>query len=77
MPDSGNDPAVLIDDPAPLVRRFTLNRPAKRNAMNDALRGQLFEGLRAGDRARDVSVMIIRGSGTGVLGRLRPGVAQP
>jgi enoyl-CoA hydratase len=57
------EPAVVIDDPAPLVRRFTLNRPAKRNAMNDALRGQLFEGLRAGDRSRDVSVMIIRGSG--------------
>jgi enoyl-CoA hydratase len=57
------EPAVIIDDPAPLIRRFTLNRPAKRNAMNDALRGQLFEGLRAGDRSRDVSVMIIRGSG--------------
>jgi enoyl-CoA hydratase len=57
------EPAVLIDDPAPRVRRFTLNRPHKRNAMNDALRGQLFDGLRAGDRSRDVSVMIIRGSG--------------
>lgn len=57
------EPTVIVDDPAPKVRRFTLNRPAKRNAMNDALRGQLFEGLRAGDRSRDVSVMIIRGSG--------------
>lgn len=62
--DPQEEPAVLVDDPAPKVRRFTLNRPAKRNAMNDALRGQLFEGLRAGDRSRDVSVMIIRGSGS-------------
>ena len=25
---------ILIDDPAPLVRRLTLNRPEKRNALN-------------------------------------------
>ena len=33
---------LLIDEPAPLVRRLTLNRPEKRNALNDALRGALF-----------------------------------
>ncbi len=55
--------AVLIDNPADHVRRFTLNRPDKRNAMNDDLRGELFAGLREGDSDRDVSVMIIRGSG--------------
>jgi enoyl-CoA hydratase len=54
---------VIIDEPAERVRRFTLNRPEKRNALNDDLRGSLFEGLRAGDRDRDVSVMIIRGAG--------------
>ena len=54
---------LLIDEPAPKVRRLTLNRPDKRNALNDALRGALFDALRAGDRARDVSVMIIRGAG--------------
>ena len=30
---------VLVDDPAPHVRRITLNRPEKRNALNHALRG--------------------------------------
>jgi enoyl-CoA hydratase len=57
------EPLVLIDDPAPHVRRFTLNRPTKRNALSNALRGELFAGLRAGDADRDVRVMIVRGSG--------------
>ena len=55
---------VLVDDPAPHVRRITLNRPEKRNALNDALRGALFDALRAADRSRDVSVIIIRGAGS-------------
>ena len=55
---------LIVDEPAPLVRRFTLNRPEKRNALNDALRGALFDALRAGDRDRDVRVMIIRGAGS-------------
>ena len=58
-----SEPVLLVDDPAPKVRRFTLNRPAKRNALNDDIRAALFDGLRAGDRDRDVSVMIIRGAG--------------
>ena len=31
---------VIVDDPAPGVRRITLNRPEKRNALNHPLRGQ-------------------------------------
>jgi enoyl-CoA hydratase len=57
------DGVLLIDEPAPRVRRLTLNRPEKRNALNDALRLALFEALREGDRDREVSVMIVRGSG--------------
>ena len=60
--DSGD--VLLIDDPAPRVRRLTLNRPEKRNALNDGLRGALFDALREGDRSRDVSVMIVRGAGS-------------
>ena len=37
---------VLIHDPAPGVRRITLNRPEKRNALNHPLRGQLLQALR-------------------------------
>ena len=57
------DGVLLIDEPLPKVRRFTLNRPEKRNALNDALRGALFDALRDGDGDRDCSVMIIRGAG--------------
>jgi enoyl-CoA hydratase len=56
-------PVLVVDEPLPLVRRFTLNRPEKRNALNDALREALFTALREGDRSRDCSVMIIRGAG--------------
>ena len=55
---------LIIDEPLPLVRRLTLNRPEKRNALNDALRSALFDALRAGDGDRGVSVMIVRGAGT-------------
>ena len=58
------DPLVLIDNPAPHVRRLTLNRPEKRNALNHPLRGQLVDGLQAADLDDDVHVSIIRGAGT-------------
>ena len=60
---TATDDVLLVDEPLPRVRRLTLNRPDKRNALNDALRGALFEALRAGDRDRNVSVMVIRGAG--------------
>jgi enoyl-CoA hydratase len=58
------EPLVVIDDPAPKVRRLTLNRPAKRNALSNALRSELFAALRAGDADPEVRVMIIRGAGS-------------
>ena len=57
------DDVLLLDDPLPRVRRLTLNRPEKRNALNDALRGALFDELRRADRDRDISVIVIRGAG--------------
>lgn len=62
-PDTTDEAVLLVDDPKPRVRRLTLNRPAKRNALNDALRGALFDALRAADRDREVSVIVIRGAG--------------
>lgn len=59
-----NTSVLLVDEPLPKVRRLTLNRPAKRNALNDELRGALFDALRAGDKDPSISVMIIRGAGT-------------
>jgi len=54
---------VVVDEPRSHVRRITLNRPEKRNAMSNKLRGELFDELRRGDQDFDVSVMIIRGDG--------------
>lgn len=45
------------------VRRITLNRPEKLNAINEALEGELEDALREADRSRDISVVIIRGAG--------------
>lgn len=58
------EPVVLVDDPAPKVRRLTLNRPEKRNALSNELRGRLFSALEASDADPDVHVTIIRGAGT-------------
>ena len=54
---------LLIDNPAPFVRRLTLNRPDKRNALSNELRGRLFEALEAADRDPEVRVTILRGAG--------------
>jgi len=54
---------VLVDDPAPGVRRVTLNRPEKRNALNHALRGGILRALQEADADRDVRAMIVRGAG--------------
>jgi enoyl-CoA hydratase/carnithine racemase len=55
---------VAIDDPSPGVRRITLNRPEKRNALNNPLRGQLLQALREGDADAEVRVQIVRGAGS-------------
>ena len=57
-------PLILVDDPRPMVRRLTLNRPDKRNALSNRLRGALFEELEAADRNPDVRVMVLRGAGS-------------
>jgi enoyl-CoA hydratase len=58
-----DEPILLTDDPAPHVRRITLNRPAKRNALSNALRGEIFRALEEGDADPEVRVMILRGAG--------------
>ena len=58
------EPLVLVDDPRPGVRRLTLNRPEKRNAMDNVLRSELFAALEAADRDDTVHVTILRGAGS-------------
>jgi enoyl-CoA hydratase len=62
--DTPAEPTVLVDEPRPMVRRLTLNRPHKRNALSHRLRTELFTALREGDADRDVRVMVIRGAGS-------------
>ena len=55
---------VLVDNPRPFLRRLTLNRPEKRNALSNDLRRELFAALEAADRDKDVRVIILRGAGS-------------
>lgn len=54
---------LLVDAPAEGVRRITLNRPEKRNAISTPLRNELLHALRAHDHDADVRVTIVRGAG--------------
>ena len=54
---------VIVDDPAPGVRRITMNRPEKRNALFHTLRGEILGALREADQDDSVKVSIIRGAG--------------
>ena len=54
---------VVQDDPAPFVRRLTLNAPERRNAMDHLMRSQLLHKLQVADQDPSVRVTIIRGSG--------------
>jgi enoyl-CoA hydratase len=54
---------VIIDDPAPGVRRITLNRPEKRNALFHTLRGEILSALREADADENVRVTILRAAG--------------
>ncbi|HET6966549.1 MAG TPA: enoyl-CoA hydratase-related protein [Acidimicrobiales bacterium] len=54
---------ILVDEPAEGVRRITLNRPEKRNALFHPLRGEILEALREADQDDSIRVSIIRGAG--------------
>lgn len=56
-------PILLTDQPAEGVRRLTLNRPEKRNALSNALRGEIFAALEEADRDPEVRVIVIHGAG--------------
>jgi len=54
---------LLIDDPAPKIRRITLNRPEKRNALNEELLTEIPLALLEADRDPSISVTILRANG--------------
>lgn len=54
---------VQIDEPAPHVRRITLNRPEKRNALSGRLRTEINAAVRESETLDSVRVTIIRANG--------------
>ena len=56
-------PELLIDDPAPGVRRLTLNRPDQLNALSRTLVAHLISALDAASADPNVRVLLIRGAG--------------
>ena len=54
---------ILVDEPAEFVRRITLNRPRKRNAISTPLRAALLDALHGNDCDPGVRVSIVRGAG--------------
>jgi len=54
---------ILVDEPRPRVRRITLNRPEKRNALSNPLRTELYDALESADVDHAIAVTIIRGAG--------------
>jgi len=54
---------IIVDEPAPMVRRITLNNPDKRNPLGATMRREIMHALRAHDVDDSVRVTIIRGAG--------------
>ena len=54
---------IIVDEPVERVRRITLNRPEKRNALSNELRTEMFHALEAADVDDDIRAIIIRGAG--------------
>ena len=53
----------LIIDTNGSIRTLTLNRPEKRNALNDGLVAELKSALKAADDNEDLRALVIRGAG--------------
>jgi len=63
MFDANSTDWIELSDAAPGVRRIRLNRPEKRNAIHNAMRGELLAALREADGDDAVRVSIICGAG--------------
>jgi enoyl-CoA hydratase len=55
---------VLVDSPTDGVRRLTLNRPEKRNALSLDLRAELADALEAAEADDGVRCVLLTGAGT-------------
>jgi len=64
MPYEGREFSAALYEKDGAIARITLNRPEKRNALNDAMFNDLMAGLHRANDDPDVRVVIIRGAGT-------------
>jgi enoyl-CoA hydratase len=55
---------IAISEPVPGVQVVTLNRPEKRNAIDNTMRAELLQALQRADGDPAVRVSIVRGAGT-------------
>src|SRR5262245_19442424 len=55
--------SIVLTEDRGRVRHVVLNRPEKRNALNDELIGGIAEALRAAAADRDVQCVVVRGAG--------------
>jgi enoyl-CoA hydratase len=55
---------LLVEDRGP-VQILTMNRPEKRNALNNELTQELLDGLRAADADEEVNCVVLTGAGAG------------
>ena len=55
---------LLIEDPRPDIRRISLNRPDKRNALCNPLREELFNSLEEADADSEVKAIVLSGAGS-------------
>ena len=55
---------LLIEDPRPGIRRISLNRPDKRNALCNPLREELFNSLEEADADSEVKAIVLSGAGS-------------
>lgn len=56
--------SAVLTETTDAIFRITLNRPEKRNALNDAIIAGVAEGLRQAEADASVRVVVIRGAGT-------------
>jgi enoyl-CoA hydratase len=61
--DGSGESAVLLVEQLGAVRRLTLNRPARHNALSGAMVDALLDELRGAAGDRSTSVVVLRGAG--------------
>ena len=55
--------SIVVDRPRERVHRVTLNRPDRRNAIDNVMRGELLDALHRADADDDVRLTVVRGAG--------------